>query len=390
MKSSLLALPIAGAAALPGCNISYANLMTDSMIRHGVEPHWHYDQATLYTSFEAIYELTGNETLYDYYHGHVDGLVLDNGDIVDYNFTRYSLDNYRFGNNVLWFYKQTGEEKYKLAADKILAAVLSHPRNPSGGLWHRIGVYPDQMWLDGIYMADSFYAKYVSEFQPDNQTAWDDIVLQYDLIDGRTRKENNLLVHGYDESKKAVWADPVTGAAPLVWGRAVGWYFMSLLETLAVLPKEHPGYERLMGYFVDLAEGLKGAQDEKGGWWNVMEERYEDVEGNYLESSASVMFTFGWLRGLNLGILPKADYAEVAKKAYHAMIDLFVTWNDDGTINWEDTVMVGSLGSNATFEVCTPCPYSYSSCGCTHANQSSSTTLALVSDRTIFVAPAAS
>jgi rhamnogalacturonyl hydrolase YesR len=351
MKHSLFALPIAGAAALQDREISYARLMTDSMIRFGVEPDWHYDQATLYTSLEAMYEFTSNETIYDYYRSHVDPLVLDNGDIVNYNFTRYSLDNYRFGNNVLWFYNKTGDEKFKLAADKVLAALLSHPRNPSGGFWHRIKSYPDQMWLDGIYMADSFYAKYVSEFQPNNQTAWDDIVLQYDLIDGRTRKENNLLVHGYDESKKAVWADPVTGAAPLVWGRAVGWYFMSLLETLAVLSKEHEGYERLMGYFVNLAKGLKDAQDEKGAWWNVMEERYEDIEGNYLESSASVMFTFGWLRGLNLGILPEEDYVDVAKKAYNAVIDLFVTSNDNGTINWEDTE-VGSLGSNATFEVC--------------------------------------
>lgn len=352
MKKSILAVPIAGAAALPSCNISYAQLMTDSIIQHGVEPSFHYDQATLYTSFEAIYELTGQESLYDYYRGHVDSLVHADGVIEGYNYTHYSLDSYRFGNNVLWWYKQTGEEKYKLASDRIKNTLDRHPRTPTGGFWHRIVAYPNQMWLDGIYMADSFYAKWTREFQPDNQTAWDDIVRQFDNIDARTRRADNLLVHGYDESKKAVWADPVTGAAPLAWGRAIGWYFMSLLEVLAVFPEDHPGHDRLLGYFTELAEGLKNSQDELGAWWNVMEKRYEDVEGNYLESSASVMFTFGWLKGLNLGILTQADYGEVAKKAYHAMIDLFVTRNDDGTINWEDTVMVGSLGSNATFEVC--------------------------------------
>lgn len=323
------------------------------MIRRGVEPSFHYDQATLYTSFEAIYEHAKNQTIYDYYRAQVDAVIFPNGTIDGFNYSRYSLDPYRFGNNALYWYEKTGEEKYRIAADGIKKTLDNHPRTPTGGLWHREVVYPNQMWLDGIYMADTFYAKYVSLFQPDNQTAWDDIVLQFDNIDARTRRDDNLLVHGYDESKQAVWADPETGAAPLVWGRADGWYFMALLEVIDLLPEEHPGRERLLGYFKGLAQGLKGAQDESGGWWNVMEKRYEDVEGNYIESSASVMFTFGWLKGLNLGYLSEADYLDVAKKAWNSMVDMFVTRNDNGTINWEGTVMVGSLGSNATFEVTT-------------------------------------
>ncbi|KAM5344298.1 hypothetical protein ACJ41O_012835 [Fusarium nematophilum] len=329
---------------------SYARLMTDSIIRYDFDPNFHYDQATLYTSFEQVYKFNKNETVKNFYRSKIDTVVSDDGVIDGFNHSHYSLDNYRFGNNLLYWYEQTGKEKYKIAADSIKEQLDRHPRTPTGGFWHRHVVYPNQMWLDGIYMADSFYAKWVSLFQPKNQSAWDDIVLQFDNIDSRTRKDNNLLVHGYDESKRAVWADPVTGAAPLVWGRAVGWYFMSLLEVIQLFPKNHPGRGRLLKYYVDLADGLKNAQDEKGAWWNVMEKRYEDVKGNYLESSASVMFTFGWLKGLNLGYLKEAKYGKVANKAYKAMIELFVTKNDDGTINWEDTVEVGSLGSNATFE----------------------------------------
>ncbi|KAJ0310230.1 hypothetical protein Brms1b_008824 [Colletotrichum noveboracense] len=340
-----------GAGAPASNHPPYSAWMTDSMIRRGVEPSFHYDQATLYTSFEAIYEHTKKQTIYDYYRAQVDAVIFPNGTIDGFNYSRYSLDPYRFGNNALYWYEKTGEEKYRIAADGIKRTLDNHPRTPTGGLWHREVVYPNQMWLDGIYMADTFYAKYVSLFQPDNQTAWDDIVLQFDNIDARTRRDDNLLVHGYDESKQAVWADPETGAAPLVWGRADGWYFMALLEVIDLLPEEHPGRERLLGYFKGLAQGLKGAQDESGGWWNVMEKRYEDVEGNYIESSASVMFTFGWLKGLNLGYLSEADYLDVAKKAWNGMVDMFVTHNNNGTINWEGTVMVGSLGSNATFEV---------------------------------------
>lgn len=351
--SHFVALMAAGAAAVPKpCDVSYARLMTDSMVRYGVNPSYRYDQATLYTTMELMYAHTENQTLYDWYRGQVDSVVFDNGTIRGLNRTHYSLDSYRFGNNLLWWYQETGEEKYRIGADTIKGMLDNHPRTPLGGFWHRDTVYPNQMWLDGIYMADTFYARWVSLFQPENTTAWDDVALQYDLIDLHTRRDNGLRVHGYDESKVAVWADPENGAAPLVWGRALGWYVMTLLEAIELFPEDHPGRGRIVGYFQDTARGLKATQDEKGAWYNIMDDQYVGVKGNYLESSASSMFTFAWLKALRMGVIEKSDYLDVARKAYKALIDLFVTYNQDGTINFEETVFVGSLGSNGSFEVC--------------------------------------
>lgn len=207
------------------------------------------------------------------------------------------------------------------------------------------------MWLDGIFMADSFYAKYTSLYDNDNTTAWDDITLQFDNIEKYTRNHTtNLLVHGYDESKKAVWADPETGAAPLVWSRAVGWYMVALLETIPLIPESHEGREKLTGYFQTLSEGVLKAQDPTtSGWWLIMD--FPGREKNYIESSASAMFTYGLLRGVRTGLIDAATYLEPAKKAYQALVDDFVVENDDGTLDWEGTVLVGSLNSNATFEV---------------------------------------
>ncbi|KAF5018091.1 hypothetical protein F66182_9944 [Fusarium sp. NRRL 66182] len=344
-------LAVGGSSAPSNTQPSYSKLMTDSMIRRGVNASFHYGEATLYTSFEDMWEYTKNQTYYDFFRRQIDAVVLEDGTIAKFNYSHYSLDNYRIGNNILWWYERSGEKKFKLAADKIMDTLYKHPRTPTGGFWHRHVVYPDQMWLDGIYMADSFYAKYVGLFQPRNTTAWDDIILQYDKIDAITRLPNNLLVHGYDESKRAVWADPETGAAPLIWARAIGWYFMSLLEAIEVFPKNHPGRKRLIGYFTELSKGLKDAQDKSsGGWYNIMDEQYEHVKGNYIESSAGAMFTFGWLRGLRRGIIPASGYSKVAAKAYKGLVDDFITRNADGTINFEGTVEVGSLGSNATFQ----------------------------------------
>ncbi|KAI1781295.1 glycoside hydrolase family 105 protein [Hypoxylon cercidicola] len=348
MKVSFLALAGGAAASTP-----YLAWMADSFIQHGVSKTRSYGEATLYEGYEAAYALTKNETYAEWYRGQIDGaVVLQNGTIASWRYDYYSLDDYRIGNNILWWYERTREAKYRQAADVIRSQLDRHPRTPTGGFWHRDPNYPNQMWLDGIFMADSFYAKWTSLFDAKNESAWDDIALQYDHIDSRTRnRTTDLLVHGYDESLKAVWANPVTGAAPLVWSRAVGWYFMSLLEVIPLFPQSHPGRARLVTYFTTLAEGLKKAQDdESGGWWLIMSEPYPGAPGNYIESSASAMFTFGWLKGINMGLLEKKEYLEPAQKAYRGLTERFVKQNDDGTLNWEGTVEVGSLGSNGTYE----------------------------------------
>lgn len=186
----------------------------------------------------------------------------------------------------------------------------------------------------------------------------DDIVLQWDKIDAITHDpETDLLYHGYDEGKTAVWADPETGVAPIIWDRAVGWYTWSLIEILHLFPRSHPGWERLLGYYKSVSSGLKRAQDpDSHGWWLVMNEPYPGKEGNYFESSSAAMFTYGWLAGLREGWLDEAEYLEPATRAYEHLIEDFVTENKNGTLTWEGTVQVGSLGSNATFEVSSKVP----------------------------------
>lgn len=208
------------------------------------------------------------------------------------------------------------------------------------------------MWLDGIFMADTFYAKWTHRYDRDNQTAWDDILQQYDLIETHTRNETSgLHVHGWAEGD-APWADPETGRAPNVWGRAVGWYFMSLVEVLQWFPPSHSGYEKLHGYFTRLARALKAAQDPaSGSWWQVMNEPYPGMEGNYVESSASAMFTWGFLKGINLGYLPRDDFLETAKTSYTSLVDNFIYVEKNGTLSFNGTVAeCGLSDANVTFE----------------------------------------
>ncbi|KAK5990779.1 Unsaturated rhamnogalacturonyl hydrolase YteR-like protein [Cladobotryum mycophilum] len=350
MKSTAL-FALGAAAAVIEAERPHLTWLADTFISKGVTPTFGYQEATLYFGIEGAYELNKDQKYLDWYKRQIDAVVLDDGTIKGWN-SQYSLDEYRMGNNYLYLYGLTGQQKYKTAASIVRKNLNSHPRGPHGGFWHRQPNFPNQMWLDGIFMADSFYSQWTHLFDNQNTTAWNDIFNQYYLVDSHARnKTSGLLVHGWADGP-APWADPKTGLAPHVWGRAVGWYFMSLVETLQVFPKSHPSYTTLMGYYTWLARALKEAQDPaSGGWFQVMDEPYPHVKGNYIESSGSAMFTFGLLKGVSLGYLDKKEFLATGKKAYQGLVNKFISPQQDGTLQFTGTVAECGLGSaNATFE----------------------------------------
>ncbi|KAL7275922.1 hypothetical protein RUND412_001114 [Rhizina undulata] len=308
-----------------------------------------YEHGVMERALEYVYNKTGNVTYYNYMKQGVDNIIDSSGNLLDYDLDYYTLDDVRLGPEFLYLYQETGEAKYKAAADTLRLQLASQPRNNEGGFWHR-STYPYQMWLDGIYMASPFYAQYTSIFQPTNTTAFDDIVKQFTLIETYTRNATSgLLHHGYDESKAAVWADPVTGSSPEVWDRALGWYLLALVDVLDYLPASHSGITALKGYFTRAVAAVKNAVDSSsGGWWLVMSQ--PGRTGNYIESSGTAMFTAAMLKGIRKGYISKSDYFSTAEKAYNLMIDTFAVEDSDGVLDWEGTVQVGSLGSNGTFE----------------------------------------
>ncbi|KAI8211127.1 Unsaturated rhamnogalacturonyl hydrolase YteR [Colletotrichum sp. SAR 10_76] len=335
----------------------YLTWMADSQIKHGVEPTFAYTVSAYYSGILLAYNRTGDEKYYNYVKHYADVILYPawNGEILLYNNSN-SIDDIRFGHTFLDLYKFTGNEIYKIAAQTLRNQIDRTGRTPTGGFYHRYPVYIDQMWLDGIYMLDVYYARWTHEFDADNSTAWDDIALQYDLIDAGTISErertNGLPLHGFDWSKKAIWADPETGASPHVWGRAVGWYIMALVDTLELFPENHAGRERLLKYLQSVADAIVAAQDKKTkGWWLVMTPGTEGQWGNYIESSGSSMFVYGLLKSIRLGYITGDKYLKAALDGYKLMTDTFAeVRKNDNALLYEWTVQTGSLSSNGTFE----------------------------------------
>ena len=115
---------------------SYLTRMADTIIAKGIAPDRGYQDAVLYLGFEKAYELSGDEKYLDWYIGQIAGpVVLENGTIKGLNTSKYILDEYRMGHNYLYLYNQTGETKYKTAANTIRHMLDKYPRSPQGGFW---------------------------------------------------------------------------------------------------------------------------------------------------------------------------------------------------------------------------------------------------------------
>ncbi|KAK4443217.1 glycosyl hydrolase [Podospora aff. communis PSN243] len=353
-----LALPARTLAA----DKPYSTWMTDSFITRGVPPTRWYTEATFYRGVEAVanHTTTLPNAYLDFLTTSLDAVLTPSGLPRNWDTTDHQLDHIRIGSTLLYLHTTTHPQKprYRTAVDFLHAQLTTaQKRTPSGGFWHKDPKYPNQMWLDGLYMAAPFYAAYTALFQPDNTTAWDDILLQFELVESHCRDETSgMLRHGYDESKRAVWADPETGASPHVWVRAQGWYLMALVDVLEWFPRQHRGWGRLRGWFLELASALRREQDgDSGGWWLVMDGGYPGKKGNYIESSGTAMYAYGLLKGARSGLFGEGEerevYVDVARRAYGLMVDRFVARNGTGgTLNWEGTVKVGSLDGKGDYE----------------------------------------
>lgn len=358
--TALLACAGSTLAAPTNASKPFSTWMSQSWMSKGQTLNNHYVMAVVHEGIQKAATTQKDAKLLSYASKAISSLVKEDGTLIGWNSTFYTLDDIRMGNNILYFWNAEGRKskKYEIAAKGLRDQLDRWPRTPTGGFWHRAPIYANQMWLDGIYMADTFYATYTSYFQPGNTTAWNDIQLQFDLIEEHTRNHtSNLLYHGYSEDKSTVWADPVTGASPYVWDRALGWYFVALVEVLEVFPKSHPGFAKLKGYLTTLADGIKKAQDVSGGWWLIMDEEFAGEKSNYIESSATAMFAYSYLKGVRLGLLEKA-YTTTALKAWDLMINDFVQYEKNGTLSWTGTVEVGSLKGDASYEYYTTVPLS--------------------------------
>jgi unsaturated rhamnogalacturonyl hydrolase len=312
--------------------------------------HWEYEMGVFMRAIEQLWYRTGNGRYFDYIQKNVGNFVRDDGTIRTYVLDEYNIDLITPGRSLLMLAQQTlpgnSREKYRKAADVLRNQLTQQPRTTEGGFWHKKR-YPNQMWLDGLYMAEPFYAEYSFLFDPkDTQTkSFDDITNQFVWMETHARDpKTGLLYHGWDESKQQKWANAQTGNSPNFWSRSIGWYAMALVDVLDYLPASYPRRGELVTILQRLMPAVVKFQDPASGCWFQVTDRLGD-KGNYLEASGTAMFVYALAKGVRKGYLP-ASMMTSARKGYAGMLKNFISTDINGLIHLEKTVLVGGLGGN--------------------------------------------
>lgn len=313
--------------------------------RNGVRK-WNYTTGLELKSFMDAADRYDLPEVVAYVKEWADTMATEKGKVFGYKKSNYNVDHICPARIYFDLHDMYGDQdkRYRRVTRMIREQIDSQPRTKSGEFWHK-QIYPNQVWLDGFYMALPFYAEYTRRYAPKEQrdSLFADIVHQFVAgAENTYDPATGLFRHAWDESKSMFWCDPQTGLSAHAWGRATGWYAIALVEVLDYLPEDHPGYKTVIGqlnYFLEVLP--KWADPKTGMWYQVLD--CPERKGNYQEATCSIMFTYAFLKGLRKGYIDDS-HADYIKGLYQKFIDRFIKENPDGTISMTDCCAVGGLG----------------------------------------------
>ena len=305
-----------------------------------VHRRWDYTAGVVLGAIERVALARRDSAMLAYVAASMDRFVRPNGTIEGYRADEYNLDQIVQGRLLFGLYARTKDARYRKAADLLRAQLRAQPRTAEGGFWHK-RIYPQQMWLDGLYMAEPFYAQYARDFG--EPAAFDDVTRQFLLVARHTRDpRTELMYHGWDAARAQPWADSTTGLSRNFWGRAMGWYVVAVVDVLDYLPPGHPDRGALIRTLRDAAGGIERVQDPVTGlWWDVLDQ--PNRTGNYLEASASSMFVYALAKGARLGYL-EPRFRRVAERGFDGLVTNLVKETPDGLPSLTNVCEVAGLG----------------------------------------------
>ena len=303
--------------------------------------YWNYEDGCVLKAARDFFETTGEEKYITFILNYLKGCISEEGKITNYEEGKYNIDSVNAGKCLYAAYEFTKEDKYRGAIEKIMNQVRNQPRTQSGNFFHK-KIYPNQIWLDGLYMAQPFYTEYETKF--DNKEKYDDIVSQFKNVQKlMLNREKGLCYHGYDESKSIFWADSETGCSKNFWLRSMGWYLMAIIDVIDAMDCDiYEQYHAMADIFREMIHGILRYQDEESGlFFDVIDQ--PDVEGNYLETSGSAMVAYAVLKGCNMGILLKEKYESAGIRIMEGLMERMLT-ERDGELHLGGIVAVSGLG----------------------------------------------
>ena len=308
-------------------------------IKEGKINGWNYIDGCMMIALLNMHKITGQKRYYDFAENFLDYYVFEDGSLRGFKEEDYNLDNICEGRVLFDVYRMSGKEKYRKAIETLYGQIQRQPRTHEGNFWHK-AIYPNQVWLDGLYMAQVFYSRYTTDFE--GGAHYEDIRRQF-----RTVREKmfdpttGLYRHGYDASKTAFWAGE-DGCSKNPWLRSLGWFSAALIDVTADLSEDAVDFRgEMTGIAKELAENLLPYIDKESGMlWQVPNQIGR--EGNYPETSGSAMIAYFYLKGARLGMLD-ASYAKIGADIFNSICSRYLT-ETDGKLNLGGICLVAGLG----------------------------------------------
>lgn len=326
-------------SGLPGVDAFVARFMDDY---RPYKTYWNYEDGCVLKGLIDLYKATGDAACRSYVLNYLETFVAPDGSIPNYEMRQYSIDSINCGKALFFALDETGDERYRRALDFHAARLEKHPRCACGNFWHK-EIYPEQIWLDGLYMAQPFRVEYDMRFGGRRDAA--DVAAQF----GNVRKylydaEKGLYYHACDVAKVQPWANRETGCSANFWLRSMGWYLMALVDCLELMDDQlYEHWRALRDLFVEAAAGIVRWRDEKTGLYRQVIDR-ADVPGNYLETSGSAMVLYALMKGVRLGVLDGGTYLKAAREGFENLCALKLRRDADGVLRLHDICKVAGLG----------------------------------------------
>ena len=303
---------------------------------------WNYEDACVLIGVIKMYQVTGEKYYKEFVLDYLKKYINEDGTINFYRPENYHLDNISAGNVLYFAYDVTGEEKYRKAIEELMEQLRHQPRIDSGNFWHK-DIYPNQVWLDGLYMAQVFYMDYETRFG--GKEHYNDIISQFKNVrQYMYNEEKGLYYHAYDATKSEFWADRQTGVSPNFWLRAIGWYMLGLIDAMSAISQPIYEYYRDLGdLFKEALKGILQYQDKETGLFYQVVDR-SDVKGNYLETSGSAMIAYAMLKACEMKVILPEKYEQNAMHILSSLIDTRIE-EIDGVLKLGGICSVAGLGA---------------------------------------------
>ena len=310
------------------------------LIKMGKKPTWNYIDGCMTGSLVELYKTTNDKKYINFVKKYIDYYVNEDGTISGYDRSKQSVDDICESRILFDLYDIFKEEKYKKAIDFTFEQIKTQPRTKEGNFWHK-GIYPNQVWLDGLYMAQPFYTRYQTKY---GQKDYADIINQFKNV--RKYMFDNtakLYYHGYDSSKSMFWADKKTGLSKNFWLRSIGWFTVALADVYGYMDEQmYDEYHTIKELLKEVIDGILLYQDKESKmFWQVP--NFPGKEGNYLETSGSSMIAYAILKGVRLKALPER-YRQIGIDIFNGICNKYLSVKPDGDLNLGGICLVAGLG----------------------------------------------